>query len=409
MHINKFFKLTASKVFLPVVMIALIASCNKELPDPIPIIYPDANASNTTIGEKINSETNFSFYKAAAERAGVLDILMDTSKVFTVFLPDNNAFILSGIPSEAVIGAMPLASIDAIVKYSIIPGRQFLTSDITTDFPNVQLPSLMTIGVLPGTTIPLQNSIFPSKRDNGVWANNIPVTVPDTKFKNGVIHQVAALVAPPSKVLKQMIYSDPNLSYFAAAVARADSGASGLASLDYLLAYGVTNMTILVPDNNAFKTLIIGSIFVYLTGVGMDPATAIATASALAATPDVFSNPALFSVLTAATVKGILAYHFLATNPKGAYQPNIRVFSNNFSTTPAFYKTLVNAGVAIHPGVMAQATFTGPFVSSLKFTGLGTFPPGGAPYTGEAATATSFDNHAVNGVYHIIDKVLLPQ
>jgi hypothetical protein len=58
---------------------------------------------------------------------------------------------------------------------------------------------------------------------------------------------------------------------------------------------------------------------------------------------------------------------------------------------------------------MAQATFTGPFVSSLQFTGVHTFPPTGAPYTGPAATAVSKDNFAVNGVYHVIDKVLLPQ
>lgn len=70
---------------------------------------------------------------------------------------------------------------------------------------------------------------------------------------------------------------------------------------------------------------------------------------------------------------------------------------------------MLNAAIAIHPGIMAQASFTGPFVSTLKFTGLGTFPPGGAPYSGEAANAVSKDNNAVNGVYYVIDKVLLPQ
>ncbi len=69
----------------------------------------------------------------------------------------------------------------------------------------------------------------------------------------------------------------------------------------------------------------------------------------------------------------------------------------------------MNSSFAPHPGIMVNATFTGPFVTSLKFTGLGTFPPGGAPYTGAPATAVSLDNHAVNGVYYVIDKVLLPQ
>lgn len=401
---------TAAKIALLLATVVLFASCNKDLAEPTPIIYPDANAVNTTLGEAISSEASYSFYKAAATRVGALLMLSDTTNRFTLLLPTNNAFIASGIPSEAVIGALPIATVGAIVQYSILPGQQYLASEVTSDFPNVQLPTSLTIGVLPGTTVPLKMSVFLSKRDNGFWANTIPVLKPDNKFKNGVIHEVAGIVAPPSQLLKAAIYSNPDLTYFKAAIARADSGATGLNKLDFLLGYGVTNMTILAPNDDAFKTLIFGSIFGYLTGQGMDPATAAATATALSASPTVFENPALFSVLTAATVKGILAYHFLATpNTKGAYQPNIRAFSNNFSTTPAFYKTLVNAGVAIHPGIMAQATFTGPFVSSLQFTGMGTFPPGGAPFSGAAATAVSKDNHAVNGVFHVIDKVLLPQ
>ncbi len=58
---------------------------------------------------------------------------------------------------------------------------------------------------------------------------------------------------------------------------------------------------------------------------------------------------------------------------------------------------------------MATATFTGPFVTGLTFNGVGTFPPGGAPFSGPAAKALSLDNHEVNGVYYVIDKVLLPQ
>ena len=75
-----------------------------------------------------------------------------------------------------------------------------------------------------------------------------------------------------------------------------------------------------------------------------------------------------------------------------------------------FYTTLVNTSVppTMQPGVMIQATFTGPFVSTLTFKGAGTFPPGGAPYS-QTATAVSKDKIAVNGVYHVIDKVLLPQ
>ena len=284
--------------------------------------------------------------------------------------------------------------------------------------------------MLPGTPIALNMSTFPSRRPNGFWDNNIPVVDPDMKFSNGVVHLVAALVAPPSQVLKDAMYSNPNLTYFKAAIARADSGQTGLNKLDSLLGYAVTNMTVLAPSDAAFQTLIFGLAFQgyldYLKSLGLvpnatDSANAFATANgAVAAGPDFLST----NNVTTALMRGVMAYHFLATDQGAGFQPNIRVFSVNFSPTPSFVKTLVNSDTAIlphnHPGILASPTFTtlGPnisIVTKLQFTGLGPLPPGGQPYTGAAANAAISssgivtDNHCVNGVYYVIDKVLLPQ
>ena len=219
----------------------------------------------------------------------------------------------------------------------------------------MQLPSFLKIGESPGTIVPIQLSLFPSKRGSSIWLNTMPVTATDKKFKNGTIHLVAGVVAPPSAVLKDVIAAKPDLSYFRAALARADSGANlaTIESLNYLLAYPVTNMTILAPNDDAFKTLIFGTVYGYLLSKGENPQKASDSATALSSSPDIFKNPDLFGVLTAATVKGILAYHFLATNAGAGFQPNIRVFSNNFETTPTLHTTLVNSSVAVHPGIMA--------------------------------------------------------
>jgi uncharacterized surface protein with fasciclin (FAS1) repeats len=415
MKINILQKTVFVKASLLAVMITLvISSCNKSLPNATPIIYPPVNNSTITIGAAISSDTSLSFFKAAATQAGVLAALSDSTKIFTVFLPNNDAFRLSGIPSLAVVNSLPLTSLVPLIQYHIIPGEQYLSANIPDTFPNIQLPSYFTIGTLPGTPLNLQLSTFPSVRANGFWDNNIPVVAPDMKFQNGVVHLVAALVSPPSQVLKSALYSNSNLNYFKAAIARADSGQSGLNKLDSLLGYAVTNMTVLAPSDAAFQTLIYGLAFQgYLSTrrrpyTMMDSAYADATGKGAVAAGPVFLST---NNVTTAQVSGIMAYHFLATpNPAtGAFQPNIRAFSVNFPSTPSFFTTLVNTVVAVHPGVLAQATFTGPFVTSLKFTGLGTFPPGGAPYTGAAANATSLDNHCVNGVYYVIDKVLLPQ
>lgn len=408
----------ATQIALLFAIVATIASCNKAIPDATPIVYPPVNNSTQTIAALINADTSYSFFKAAATKTGLIAKLADTNSVFTVFLPDNNAFRASGIPSLTVLNGYPPTVLGGIVSYAIIPGRQYLSTSIPTAFPNIQLPTAITIGQLPGTPINLQLTTFPSNSATGFYDNNIPVVKPDIEARNGVIQVVAAIVAPPSQVLRDALYSNPDLTYFKAAIARADSGATGLNRFDSLLNYPVTNMTVLAPNDAAFKSLIFGTIYGYLLSVAQsasDTAAAGPTATFLSSTPAVFSNPLLFSALTAATVKGILAYHFLATDSGAGFQPNIRVFSNNFSSTPTFHTTLVNSAVAIHPGILTQATFAGPFVTGLQFTGLGTFPPGGAPYSGGAANAIPspvthmVDNQAVNGVYYEIDKVLLPQ
>ena len=397
------------------VLTILLTACNKKIPDAEPILFPLHGTK--TVGDAINTDTTYSFFKAAATRVGALTALLDSTNVYTLFLPDNNAFKASGIPSTTVINALPIATVGGIVNYAIVPGAKYKSADIPTTFPNFQLPTSITIGQLPGTILPFKLSTFPSRRAAGFWDYNIPVIKQDLEFKNGFIHVVAGIVAPPSKVLRDALYSNPNLTYFKAAVQRADSGQSGLNRFDSLLNYAVTNMTVLAPNDAAFQTLIFGLVFKGYLATRPTPYTSSDTANAAAtASGAVAAGPIFLSTnnVSTALIRGVIAYHILASpNPKtGAYEPNIRVFSVNFppaSAAPFFVKTLVNSAFAAHPGIIVNATFTGPFVTDLKFIGLGTFPPGGSPYSGAPATATSKDNHAVNGVYYVIDKVLLPQ
>jgi uncharacterized surface protein with fasciclin (FAS1) repeats len=406
----------AFEMFFAAIAAALVFySCNKPLPDATPIEYSPVNDSEISIGQKISTDTSYSFFAAAASKTGQLAQLNRDSTEFTLFLPTNNAFRVSGIPSIDALNTLDLQTLGAIVGYCIIPGKQYLSSDITKgglspSMPNEQLPTSITIGQLP-IPIPFKLTTFPSVAGNAFYDNNIPVTKADIKLKNGVIHEVAAIVAPPFQTLKTAIDNNPDLSFFKAAIERADSGQTGLSRLDSLLNYPATNMTVLVPDNEAFQTVIFGLAYSYLLQQGLSQTMAFQQATLLSSSPAVFSNPALYSVLPASSVQGILAYHFLAAYNAAdtAFEPGIRVFSNNFPTTPTPYLTLINNGIPNHEGVKAQATFAGLFVTNLTFTGKGTFPPGGADYSGSPAKAISLDNHAVNGVYYVIDKVLFPQ
>jgi len=399
-HVNNKWKINSLIIILSVI---ICASCNKDF-EQVPAPTPNP-PSGQTIGQIIAAGSNYTILQAAIAKAGLGPILDSNNNSLTLFAPDDNAFALSGI-NLAAINALPVSTVQQILSYHIIPNA--LLSSSFVGFPNTQMPTLLELD----PTNPLfRASIFPGKSAGGqFYVNNIPVTVADQQASNGIIDNVAAVVTPPSELLAQIIYGDTSLTYFSAAIARADSGQVGLNRVDSLLKYPFVNMTVLAPDNAAFQTILYEEIYGALLQEGVPSGTAAAEASALSSSPTVFSNPALYSVLTAATVQGIVVYHILAVQADGSYQPLDRVFSVNFPTTPgSFVTTLVNNGVPQHPGIMPVATFTGPFVTSLQFTGYGTFPPGGAPYSGPAANTVTFDELGVNGIVHKIDRVLLPQ
>jgi hypothetical protein len=116
----------------------------------------------------------------------------------------------------------------------------------------------------------------------------------------------------------------------------------------------------------------------------------------------VFSNPALYGVLTAQIVKGIVVYHILG----------VRAFTNNFPTTQTFYPTLLNSAIPTHPGVGLVATFGTPFATSAKVKGVGNATAANIIINASPLlpdpVGTS-DQHYLNGVIHKIDQVLLPQ
>lgn len=402
-----------------------LTSCNKDLEQLAPIakpVYPTGGGIAATLA----ANPNYSMYSALITRAGMTATLNDSTKIFTIFATDNNGMkifvnaasggaVLITAPDATFLGfistSLPAASAAGIVQYNTV-GQKLLAAGIGSSFPNYPFTSQI---ILDPTQPFVRMPIFPVRGATYSYVNNVPLIASDMPANNGVIHTAYSIAAPPTATLKTMIAAEPTLSYFRAAVARADSGSIGLSKFDSLLNYGVTNMTVLAPNDAAFQTLVFGLVYSGYLATRTKPYNATDSATALAtANGAVAAGPVFLATnnVTTAMVRGIVAYHLLASltaSTTTPYQPNIRVFSNNVPSTPIFIKTLVNGSLAIHPGVMAQATYTGPAVTSLKFTGYGTFPSGGTPFSSTAATAVSMDKHAVNGVYHIINSVLLPQ
>lgn len=381
--------------FVAASLVLGMMACNKAPLDPVPNDQPVQGTSPTLASLLDNPDSSFTILKAAVVKAGLLGQLSSPTLRFTVFAPDNAAFIASGIPSTAVIAALPAAQVSAIVQYHVIP--QVITTSSIPDanvmFPNLEYPTIF--NPAPTVSSLLRLSTFPSKRGGAAWVNNIPVVATNISAVNGVLHKVARVIAPPSTYLWDKISTDPELTYLKAAIERADSGvAVGGRLQDALLNIGA-NLTVLAPTDAAFQTTITGALYQGLLSLGYPANVALPTAQALASSPTVFTNPLVMPVLSAQTVKGIVVYHILSTKI-----PGVRAFSVNLPTSVTLVKTLLNSVVTAHPGVTVQATFTGPVVSSATFKGLA---------NATAANAVSPDNHYLNGVLHKIDGVLLPQ
>jgi len=394
----KNFKNIFSITLIIACVVVIASSCNKNTADPIPNKF--YLQSGNTIGDIISTDANYSILKAAVEKAGLMADLSDRNKVFTVFAPNDAAFTLSGIPAAAI-SVLPAATIASILQYHIIPGRKLFSSEISTTFPNTEFVTSFILPA-PNTNPLVRFSAFPSKSANGAYLNNVPITATDIDAANGIMHRLYVVNPPPSKFLWDSISTSSDLTYLKAAIIRADSGVAVAGRLQTALSSFGVNLTILAPTNLAFQTLLTGAIYQALVKQGIPAATAFPTAQSLASTPDVFTNPALFGALSAQTVKGIVVYHVLSSKI-----PGIRTFSVNLPTSETLLKTLLNSAVSIHPGVMAQAKFAGPFLAAATFKGLANTTASNVIINPLNPFAT--DQNYINGSIMKIDQVLLPQ
>jgi uncharacterized surface protein with fasciclin (FAS1) repeats len=331
------------KLILACTVTLLVYSCNK-----LPVVEPIITSPATnTVADVINNTATYSILKAAVTKAGLLPTLSKSGTSYTVFAPDDAAFITSGIPAAAI-NALDATTLRSILSYHVVP-QAIPASGIPTIFPNVQLPTLLSLSP------PLVSmSIFPSRRGTQAWVNNIPIVQTDIPVSNGVIHRVAAVVSPPSTLLRQLVNSDTALTFLRAAIARADSGQVGLNRFDSAMNFALANLTVFAPTNNAFRNTL--------------------------SIPD----SSIFSSLPVLTVRGIVAYHLLGS----------RAFSVNLPTTTTTVPTLL--GGAPFPGITFDYS-----TGALKLKGAANGP--------SLFNVVSANRNAVNGVLHTIDGVLRPQ
>lgn len=347
-------------------LVVFFSSCNKELEQMPDITTP--TVSGPSLDQVMSGNADDSLYYKMIKRIGLNNVLNDNTKFHTLFVANNNGLkpVLSAIAAQAgvtlpvnapdayfsaFIDQMPVSVIGGLVSYNTVP-QVLKSTDIAPSFPNFIYPTIInpspSTQTLLGPVVRL--AVYPSTT-NGAFLNHVPITGVDQMAGNGVIHHTATLNVPGTRYLWDRISNDPQLTYLKAAIQRADSGVVASASLQgYLSSFG-PDFTVFAPVDTAMKSTLTALIAQGLIAQGMPVQIALPTATALASTPNVFTNPLLANTLTPQTVKGLVVYHVLG----------VRAYTNNFSTTESAYKTLLNGGIPAHPGLKIKTTFVSPY------------------------------------------------
>ena len=411
---KQYFSKKNNFILLIVLLLSMsfLISCNKDVQQMGDIQQPVR--SGETLDQLLRNNPDDSLYYRLMIKGGQVAMISDSNKSFTMFVPGNDAMkkFITAISGGVVVPILPNAVFSqfitnfitteqaaALVQYNTMP-QAITTSSIPATFPNFFYPS--TFNPVPSISSLFRMDVYPSTR-NGAWLNNLPLTNVNNTAYNGVIHHCAGLAVPPQRYLWDRINTDTSLAYLKAAINRADSGSAAPGFLQGVLNNIGANLTVFAPINDAFQKTLKGLIAQSLISQGVPQQLALAQATALSSTPDVFNNSLLYSVLTAEKVKGLLVYHILGS----------RAFTNNFPRNPTPQPTLLQVpGMTNALPVFLNCKFGMPFVDSATVKGLSNPAPvniiiNSTPLASDP-DGTS-DQLYLNGILHKIDGILMPQ
>ena len=193
----------------------------------------DVVVKDKTIAEIVVANNDFSLLRAALVQADLDDVL-NGKGTFTVFAPNNAAFVAAGLDTEAKIKALPVATLKNILLYHVL-GTKVASSAIAT------------ASNTPVETLAASN-IFVTKNNAGVFVNGASVLQADVMATNGVVHVINTVLMPATGNIVEAAQGNPNFSFLVAAVLRASQGSTNVAQV----LSGNGPLTVFAPTNQAF-------------------------------------------------------------------------------------------------------------------------------------------------------------
>lgn len=217
---NKLF----TKIFPVAFFLVAFASCKKE----------NSTVSSNTVGGIISGDADFTLLSAAIARAGLTDFYNDPARTYTLFAPNNSAFVAAGFSNTDAINTTDPATLENLLLYHTL-GQALKIADLPIG-PNDPKETLNS------------DSFYITGNTTGYYVNGIKLLTGDAIGTNGVIHSIGQLLTPPQGNIIATIEINPDLTFLVAALQRTQAGGTNL----FTLLQGGGPYTLFAPTNEAF-------------------------------------------------------------------------------------------------------------------------------------------------------------
>ncbi len=193
------------------------------------------------------TEAGFSALVAAADKAGLVPALADSSATLTVFAPTDAAFTslattLGFASAEAMVTALDGPTLAKILQYHVLPARKSAADLVAGSGTEATLYTYDGAA----TTLALDTTAGVKLTDEVL--TQATVTTADVPASNGVIHVIDKVLVPPGVLnVVQMAQLNPAFSTLVGAVVDADLAGT--------LSDATATYTVFAPTDAAFEAI----------------------------------------------------------------------------------------------------------------------------------------------------------
>lgn len=225
-----FFKISFIHLFFALLVGFSFVACESDDDDDMVIADRDK-----TISEYLETAENFSILKSALDQANLTEALNNTDTEFTLFAPNNAAFVAAGVDLDDI----DEDDLKAILLYHVIEGDKVKEENLLLEDRYFTTESVYGVN---GAKL----SMMLEKENGNLKINdNIAISDSENDFKNGIIYELGDVLALPS--LNSVITNDGKLQYLETVL----GGSTNLSDVFD----GNDDFTLFAPINDGFEDI----------------------------------------------------------------------------------------------------------------------------------------------------------